>query len=252
MKSLMLALMILSLLSACTAVKVIEIKDPERASDINAELGLRYMQRKQYKRALGKLKKAVKYNPENAQAYHYLAELYRRLDVYDTAEEYYKKSLEMAPEDPDTQNNYGIFLCDRGRYDKAYQYFDNILKDPLYSYKADAYENVGLCAYRQGKLKKAETAFKKALSINKRMAKSLIKLAQLSYDHKHISYAYEYFRRYIAIAPHNPESLWIGVLLEKKRGNKNTVASYKVLLKGKFPASKETMLLKNLEAQGKI
>lgn len=242
----------ITMLAACTTETVIEPTDPERASEINAQLGLGYLQSGQYNRSLKKLEKAIKYDPDNAKAYHYKAELHRRLGEFDKAEENYQKALDLEPRDADTLNNYGVFLCDREEYDKAYKHFDRIIKDPLYRYKADAYENVGLCAHREGKLHKAEEAFVQALALNNKMAKSLIKMAQISYDKRKKADAYDYFRRYIALAPHNPESLWLGILLEKDSGNKNTVASYKVLLKGKFPASKEAKLLRKLEAQGKM
>lgn len=252
MRKLLVLGIIVLLLAGCTTEKIIEPSDPKRASELNTQLGLGYLRSGQYERALGKLEKAIKYDPDNAKAYSYKAELHRRLGELDKAEEYYQKSLDLDPKDADTLNNYGVFLCDEKQYDKAYDHFEKIIKDPLYRYKADAYENVGLCAYRQGKLQQAEDSFLQALTLNHNMAKSLIKMAQISYDKRLRADAYDYFRRYIAIAPHIPESLWIGILLENDLGNKNAVASYKVLLKGKFPASPEAKLLRKLESQGKL
>ena len=84
------------------------------------------------------------------------------------------------------------------------------------------------------------------------MATSVINLAQIRYDGGRKGDAYEYFRRYLQLAQHTPESLWLGILLEHDRGAKNTVASYKVLLKGKYPESKQAQLLKKLEDQGRL
>ena len=84
------------------------------------------------------------------------------------------------------------------------------------------------------------------------MPKSLLQLAQMSYDEGNTKRAYDYYQRYVAIAQQTPESLWIGILLENGRGNKDTVASYKVLLKGKFPDSDEAKRLRKLESMGKL
>ncbi len=252
MQKLLLGGLIISMLGACTTEVVMEPEDKERASEINAQLGLGYMQRGQYKRALGKLEKAIDYNPDNANAYHYKAELHRRLREYDKAEDNFVKSLDIEPSNANTLNNYGIFLCDQGRYAQAISNFQKIIDDPLYRYKADAHENLGLCSYRQGKLRQAEDAFQSALAINNKMAKSILKMAQITYDRREKAEAYSFYKRYISLAAHTPESLWLGILIETDRGNKNSVASYKVLLKGKFPASKEAKLLKKLEAEGKI
>ena len=252
MKYLPLVLFVLFSVSACTTERVIEPADEKLASDLNAQLGLGYMNQGQYKRAMEKLDKSLTFNPDNAQAHHYKAELYRRLNQQKEAEEQFQMALSLAPKDPNIKNNYGVFLCEQGQYDKAYAQFRSSIDDPLYAARAAAYENIGLCSLREGKLRVAEESFKQALKINSKMPKSLIELTKLSYDRGNKKEAYEYFNRYIAIAQHTPESLWMGILLESERNNKNTVASYKVLLKGKFPDSKQAKLLVKLESQGKL
>lgn len=243
---------ILILLSACTTERYISPEDQKRASELNAQLGLGYMNQGQFNRAKTKLEKAIDFDPDNAHAYHYMAELYRRLKEQETAEKYYQKAISLAPSDMNIQNNYGVFLCDLGQFDKAYKQFQKIIADPLYEAHASAYENIGLCSLREGKLQKAEESFNTALKINSKMPKSLIQVAQLSYDKGNKTQAHEYFNRYIQIAPQTPESLWLGILLESEKGNKNAVASYKTLLKGKYPDSEEAKRLKKLEAKGKI
>ena len=240
------------ILGACTTTDYLAPVDLKRASELNAQLGLGYINEGQYQRAKYKLDKAIKYDPSNPHGYHYMAELYRRLKEYDKAGEYYEKALSLAPHDTNIQNNYGIYLCEIGKYDRAYKHFEKIIADPLYPVRANAYENIGLCALREGKLQLAQNSFNSALQINPKMPKSLIQLAQLSYDEGNSAKAYGYFKRYVAIAPQTPESLWVGILLENERGNKDTVASYKTLLKGKYPNSEETKRLKKLESLGKI
>lgn len=252
MRVLPLVVFALFFLGACTTERVIEPADARLAADLNAQLGLGYMNQGQYKRAMEKLEKSLKFNPDNAQAHHYKAELHRRINQVDEAEQHFQKAMSLAPKDPNIKNNYGVFLCEQGKYEKAYAQFRNSTEDPLYAARAAAHENIGLCSLREGKLREAEQSFKNALQINPKMAKSLIELTQLSYDRGNKKEAYEYFSRYIAIAQHTPESLWMGILLENERNNKNTVASYKVLLKGKFPDSKQAKLLVKLESQGKL
>lgn len=240
------------LIGACTSTDYLGPVDLKQASKLNAELGLGYMREGQYQRAKFKLDKALKFDPDNPQAYHYMAELYRRLKEYDKAGEYYEKAISLAPNDTNIQNNYGIYLCDVGQYDKAYKHFRKIVADPLYPARANAYENIGLCSLREGKLKQAQTAFESALAIDPKMPKSLIQLAQMSFDDGNRAKSFAYYQRYVAIAQQTPESLWIGILLETERGNKDTVASYKTLLKGKYPDSEETKRLKKLESKGTL
>ncbi len=252
MKQVVMLFALLLAVVGCTTERVIEPKDPELAAELNAQLGLGYLKQGDFKRASVKLNKALQYNSDNAEAHHYMAELSRRLGEFDKAEKHYKRALDIQPTNATILNNYGVYLCDRGEIDKAINHFETILKDPLYSQKAAAYENIGLCEIRQGRLYRAEQAFSQALRINPKMPKSLINIAQLRYDSGKKTEAYEYFRRYLTVAQHTPESLWLGILMESERGAKNTIASYKVLLKGKFPDSEQAKLLKELERQGKI
>lgn len=239
-------------LTACVSEPQRENEDINDASDYNAQLGLAYINQGRYDIALAKLKKSIEQNPDNAVAQHYIAELYRRLGEFDKAEQHFQTALDLTPKNSSLQNNYGVFLCDEKKYEEAYRYFDKVLKDPLYNAKGAVYENIGLCAQAQGNISKAEENLKFALRLNPESPKSMLAMAQISFDKQKYSTAREYYYGYLENARQTPESLWLGILLEKRSGNKNRMASYKVLLKGKYPDSKEAALLKKMEASGKI
>ena len=77
-------------------------------------------------------------------------------------------------------------------------------------------------------------------------------MAQISFDQQKYAVSRKYFYQYLENARHTPASLWIGILLENQSGNKNRVASYVVLLKGKYPDSEEAELLKKMQASGQL
>lgn len=240
------------LLSACVSEPQREGQDLNEASDYNAQMGLQYLKQGRYDVAQGKLKKAVEQNPDNAIAQHYIAVLYQQLGEMDKAQTHFEKALDLDPKNSDLQNNYGVFLCNDKKYQQAYGYFDKVLKDPLYSAKGSVYENVGLCAQAQGDIAKAEENLKFALRMNEQSPKSLLAMAQISFDKQKYATARKYYYDYLENAKQTPESLWLGILLENRSGNKNRMASYKVLLKGKYPDSKEAALLRKMEASGQI
>ncbi|MGW8228529.1 MAG: type IV pilus biogenesis/stability protein PilW, partial [Gammaproteobacteria bacterium] len=190
--------------------------------------------------------------PENAVAQHYIAVVYQQLGEFDKAESHFRQALELTPENSDLLNNYGVFLCKDKKYQQAYPYFDKVLNDPLYPAKGSVYENVGLCAQAQGDISKAEENLKFALRLNPQSPKSLLAMAQLSFDKQKYATARKYYYDYLENSRQSPESLWLGILLENRSGNKNRMASYKVLLKGKYPDSKEAALLKKMEASGQL
>lgn len=238
------------LMTACTTEVVNPGADLPAAAEANARLGLGYMNQGDYELAMGKLKKALRFDEENANAHHYLGELNRILGENKAADEHFKKALQLKPGDSSLINNYGVFLCDTEQYAEAKGYFNRVLNDPLYRDKPRIYENLALCAQRKGNLSEAELSYRKALRLEPRLPKSLLAMAQLSFDQRQALNAYAFYQRYIEINAQSSQSLWLGVLLERDRGNHDKAASYSLLLKGKYPNSKETALLRKLEARG--
>ena len=238
--------------SGCATERYIDEESLKRASDINSQLGVAYMRQGNYELALAKLKKALVQNEDNANAHHYIAELYRRLGKMKDAGIHFNEALSLTPNDSSLQNNYGVFLCAQKKYDKAQKYFDKVLDDPLYKTKAQVYENMGLCAQRKGDIKSAEDNLLRAIKMNKRLPNAYLAIAQINFDKQLYRQSERHLYKYLEMAKHNSQSLWLGILLENRKGNKNRVASYSILLKGKFPDSRETQLLRKLEARGTL
>jgi len=235
-------------LAGCTTEQVAGPVDKERASEANTQLGVGYMQQNRYELAMKKLEKAVDFDPNNAKAHQYKAELHRRLKQFDQAKEHFEIAIRLSKDDPILFNNYGVFLSEIKDYAGAEKYFNLAIANPLYPNKDEAYENLGICGMSQGDLYKAEDAFRKALQFNSKLPKSLVNLAQIHYDKHDIKTAYQYYSRFLPLAQQTPGTLWLGYLLEKARGNMSAASSYAINLKVKYPDARETDLLKKLEA----
>lgn len=242
-------LLFLLVVSGCASQVEREGVDTEKAAVANTELGVAYLAKGNYKVAMVKLKKALAFDENNVNAHHYIAELYRRLEQNDLAEEHFRTALELNDEDSAIKNNYGIFLCGNGSYEKGLKLFDKVLTDPLYGDKGQVYENMGLCAEKQGNILSAEKYFETAIKFNKKLPAALLGLAQIEFDKRHTNKAAAYMSRYNTLVENRktPQSLWMDILIARKKGNKNKVGSLAVVLKNNFPDSKEAMLLKKLK-----
>jgi len=64
-------------------------------------------------------------------------------------------------------------------------------------------------------------------------------MSQLTYEQENFLSARGYLQRYLSVARHSPRTLSLGIKIEEKLGDENTVASYKMLLKNNFPDSPE-------------
>ena len=233
--------------SGCAAKSERVGVDPKKVSIANTELGVAYLTKGKHKVAMTKLKKALAFDDDNANAHHYIAELYRRLEQNELADEHFNKAMELAEEDSSIKNNYGIFLCGTGSYERGLKLFNKVLADPLYSDKGQAYENMGLCAEKQGNIRNAEMYYGTALKFNKRLPSALLGLAQIAFDKNNIKDASAYLTRHNKITRPTSQNLWLGLLIARKKGHKGRVGSIAVKLKQYFPDSKEVKLLKKLK-----
>ncbi|MDY6979954.1 MAG: type IV pilus biogenesis/stability protein PilW [Pseudomonadota bacterium] len=242
------------LLGACTTTSQPELSEErlQRASELNAELGVRYMQQGDNERAMGKLQKAISQNEDNARAHHYLGELYRRVDRPKKAEDHFQQALDITPDDPSLLNNYAVLLCDMEKYAESDRYFNEALEDPVYSGKAGIYENMAQCAESQNNLKRAEEYYLQALRLDPKLPAANLGMARMTFDMSLYTQSRQYLERFLERRQHNAQSLWLGILLERQSGNRNRVASYAMLLKGRFPDSEETRKLRKLESRGKL
>ena len=234
------ALLAIALLAGCSSQPVREGTDPQKSAELNAELGLRYMLQGKNDLALEKLERALRYDPESVTAHHYMAELYRQLDKPVKAEEHYRAALDAKPKASSVRNNFAVFLCSRGDYELAMDQFEKVLENPVYDKIAKVYENMGLCMREKGVAEGAEGYFREALQRDPKLAKSLFAMAELSFQGGEALSARGYLQRYESVARHTPESLWLGVQVERALGDQDAVASYGMLLEGRFPDSVQT------------
>jgi type IV pilus assembly protein PilF len=220
--------------------------DSRKAVESNTSLGLEYMNRGQYEVALGKLKKAVREDPEYAPAQTVLAVLYERIGEQELAGKHYKLAYQAAPKDGDVNNNYGTYLCKTGKPDKAIQHFLTALNDPFYTTPAIALTNAGSCALRQGDLEQADIYLRRALKIEPDLPDALLNMARLSFEQEKYLTARAFMQRYESAATHQEETLLLAFRIEMASNNRRAANKYKLFLESNYPESEETAEVRRL------
>lgn len=218
----------------------------ERSNEVaesNLNLGIAYLKRGEYEKSLEKLDKALEADPRYTPTLNALGLLYQKLGNNVKAEQYFKQALGIRSNDPYTLNNYGQFLCANDRFDEAQDAFMSAAKNPLYETPEISITNAGTCALKNNHPDTAEKFFREALAKNPKVPIALIQMSQLSYDQGNYLSARGYLQRYLEVSKHSPASLWLGIQIEQQLGDKNTLSSYALLLKNKYPDSNEAKLL---------
>lgn len=232
----LLALGLITLLGACanTAERRADLREAAR---INVSLGAGYMSQGNLELASEKLLKALRQAPDLAEAHWTFALLQMRLRNDEAAEHHFRKALELDPDDPRAHNNYGIFLCERGRYQAAVEEFLRAARDPLYDGIAGAYVNAGLCAEKIPDPAAAEGYYKAALEHDPDFAQALLKLASLYLRQERVVEAAALLNRYDAVARPSAESLLLRYRLALAQGDRAAARRYGGVLVKQFPDS---------------
>src|SRR4030042_4357047 len=123
-----------------------EQAEARQRAQVHTDLGAAYFSAGQLGVALEELNLAIRADSSFAPAYNMLGLVYMTLRENDKAEENFRRSLSLSGTDSDTNNNYGWFLCQRGKIDDSIRYFMAALKNPLSTTPEKPYFNRGLFA----------------------------------------------------------------------------------------------------------
>jgi len=213
-------------------------KDAQRL-DIYAALAADALAQNNLNVAFSEASKALEVDANSAKANDIMALVQARMRDDAKAEKYFRRALGADPQNSESHNNFGVFLCERGRIDEAIPHFDAAVKNPLYRTPDRANLNAGQCLRKKGDYAGAERYFRAALVVDGKSAIALYNLARLSYDRQEYLSTRAFLTRYFELAKDSPEALLLAVKTEHALGGKDAEATYKLKLRSKFPDSAE-------------
>lgn len=235
------------LLAGCASKGDGEQTSSQRArgiATIHTELSAAYYGRAQYAIALQELGVALQADPTYAPGYNVRGLIRMALHEDEQAEVDFKRSIKLDPNYSDAHNNFGWFLCQRGRAKESVSQFLEALKNPLYATPEVAYANAGLCALKAGEPTAAESYLQRALILRPDMPEALYGFADVSFAKADYASAKAYLLRFQQSAQDlDAEQLWLAVRIERKMRDRNSEASYAMQLSKRFPDSREAQLL---------
>ena len=222
--------------------------DLNEAAKLNTELGVAYARNGDFDVALEKLLRALEQNKNYAPAHQAIAFVYQQRRDTENAERHFKRALQLSPGDPNTRNNFGVFLCGQNRHAEAEKLFMQAAATPSYTEPEKAHTNAGVCARSIQDLGKAEVHFREALRLKPDSAEALRQLASLLYERRDYPRAKAFLQRYEKMGPPTAATLWLGAKLESALGDQRAAAVYARRLKTDFPDSEESVSLSSRPA----
>ena len=231
--------LLLPILTACVTVGGEPPAQNEKASAINVQLGIGYMEQNNFTQANQKLLKALRQNPDSATAHYVYAILQDQLMEKEVAGKHYKIAVELDPNDSAAANNYGKYLCLNEREAESEKYFLSALNNPLYRTPEIAYTNAGLCLLEMSEKTKAKTYFTKALAAKSNFGSALIEMSTLEMDEGKFDAAKLYIDRFHLVDRPTARSLWLAIRVERGINGASNVEELGQQLESEFPNSAE-------------
>jgi len=236
-------------LAACSTTTTTEQKqanmagktDPTQRAQIHTERAAEYYRLGIMAVALEAAKQAISANNNYAPAHNMLALIYMRLNEDAKAQAAFEQAIRIAPNDSDTLNNFGWFLCQGKSPQRSLPYFAQALRNPLYTTPHLAHYNAGVCARRAGDTTAAENSLRASLQRAPEFAVALYELADLLFAQARIKDADAMFSRYNkSVRDPDANALLLGTRIARATGDRNAEAGYIAQLRRRYPDSPQT------------
>lgn len=213
--------------------------DNQRRARIRLQLAVGYYEQGQLPIALDEIKQALLADPSLADAYSMRGLIYMDMGESKLADENFQQALRLLPASPDFNNNYGWFLCQNGRERESLSFFEAALRNRSYNSPAKALNNAGACSLKIGDPKAAEQYFTRAFKSEPGNPTTNFNLAKIYYDQGDYERARFYVSRLLKSDAMPAEVLWLGIRIERKRGDRAAELSLATQLRRRHGSSAE-------------
>ena len=217
---------------------------PRELAQTRALLAIEYMKIGNMRVALENADQAIKFDPDFQAGYLARALIYMQLGVDKEAEASFEQALKLGAANPEVNNNYGWYLCNRGRFNEAMQRFDRALADPFYAAPQSAMINKGVCHARMGQSGLANEWLLAALRRVPNDPTALRELLNLALADKNAQLAIHYYER-LKLNERRmvPGELILGIRVAKLKQDRAMESRLSGFLKQRFPDTLEAQSL---------
>jgi type IV pilus assembly protein PilF len=188
-----------------------EETDERKRAKIRVELAVNYFQSKQSKIALDEVNNALAADSTFGQAHILKGLILMEERQNAAAEDSFRQALKLDPEDADTNNTYGWFLCQTGREAQSLALFNKAANTPFYATPAKPLQNAGICAKQQKNYALAESYLLRAQERDPSLVSVPYHLGLLYITMQDSPRATLYSQKVLAAFKPTAETLWLGI-----------------------------------------
>lgn len=215
------------------------VNETQQRAKVHTELGSLYLEAGRFAVAQEEARVAVSADPNYAPAYNLLGLIDMTLREYAAADSQFRRALQLAPSDPEINNNFAWFLCQTDRAKESVPYFMNAIKNPLYTTPGKAMMGLGICYLKLQDDAAAEDFLFKATRIDPANAEAKYWLADIYYRKGRYFEARSQLNELNKIAEPSAASTWLALRVERKIGDREGEARYGSQMRRKFQGTPE-------------
>jgi type IV pilus assembly protein PilF len=166
--------------------------------------------------AIESVGKALKIDPENAEAHYLLGFIRYQQSEYKPAEKEFKKALKLNPYYTDAHNHLGLVYREMKEYDKAISQFQAALNDKSYKAPERIHLNIGYLYLARVMYPEAIASFQKAVALSPDYLRGRLGLGTAYERAGQKDLADKELRKVVALGPDTPEATEARQLLDRK------------------------------------
>ncbi|MDX1605272.1 MAG: tetratricopeptide repeat protein [Candidatus Competibacterales bacterium] len=221
-----------------TETETQDVPGANEPAQVNLKLGIGYMQSGRFPLAQEKLRRALQFDPNLAEAENALGVMLEETDEPGLAERHYLRALELRPDYALARMNLARMLCANDQTERGTQLFLEVAESD-YADPEIPYTGAGVCARIAGDVVTAERHFRQALEHNAYAGGTLFELASLLQRQGRSQEAKRYLDRFHKRVSFSPASLTLAIAIERSLGDRKMQQTYTELLKTRFAESAE-------------
>ena len=209
---------VVTIVCAAAATIVWARTSPDRRDEALRYYRLAQVQIEQGKtlQAMESADKALKLDPENAEAHYLLGYIHYQQTEYKPAEKEFRKALKLNPYYTDAHNHLGLVYRETKEYDKALSEFQAALNDKSYKTPESIHLNIGYLYLARSMYPEAIASFQKSVALSPGYLRGRLGLGTAYARAGQKDLSEKELRKVVALGPDSPEAAEARLLLDRK------------------------------------
>lgn len=208
-----------------------------RRAALRVELASGYLEQGKLEVALGEVNQALAIDPRFSDALVVRGLVYFRMGDLLAAEQSFQRALSMNPADSGALHNMGLLRCQQKYFSDSSLYFQRALAIPRHRDAVKTWLSMGVCQLRAGSRSEAELSLMRAFELDPGNPIAAYNLGKLQYDKRDYVRAKFFIGRLNSHDAANAESLYLGILIERRLDNQDAARQAYEQLRARYPNS---------------